>query len=194
MVPATKGSPLINNLRICSAVSVVRVVVCVIVCVIALCSVLAVPEASGQDARPFPPENTFLVGIGALPGLGVQLGYVSPGRTYTREALLFGNVIPRNSGSGYVAVAIGGTVRIIGVGEALGFIRPKVYDLDVGVRLGPALVFEFDESRDDKNQRFNIAAEPFVRLSRKIRSNRTWFAEAGLIRPGIRIGLWLGLG
>src|SRR5690606_7375522 len=52
--------------------------------------------------------DNFLIGVGTLPGVGLQGMYLAPGRMYTREALLMGSVLPRGSeGSVHVGVAIG---------------------------------------------------------------------------------------
>lgn len=162
-----------------------------------LVAVATALPATAQQGIPFPPENTVLIGVGGLPGLGAMAGYVAPARMYTREAVVYGDVIPSirgRDGSAYVAVVIGGALRIIGTGETLGFIPPKKYDIDIGIRLGPSLVFEFEESRADKNKRFNVAAEPFLRFARKLgKQQRTFFAEGGLIRPTLRFGIWIGM-
>lgn len=163
---------------------------------IALLLGMVAPAPALAQESSFPPSSTVMAGIGGLPGLGVAVGYVAPGRMYTREAMVFGDaIIPRRTGDGsaYVAVVIGGSLRFIGIGETLGFLPPKKYDIDVGLRIGPSLVFEFDESRADKNKRFNIAAEPFARFARKLGPRqRTFYVEGGLIRPTLRIGIWFG--
>lgn len=167
----------------------------VVICLLVIIGL--VPRAHAQQGIPFPPENTVLAGVGGLPGAGAMVGYVSPKRMYTREAVVYGVVIPSirgRDGSAYVGVVIGGALRIIGTGETLGLIPPKKYDIDIGIRLGPALVFEFDESRADKNKRFNVAAEPFLRIARNLgKSQRTFYVEGGLIRPSLRLGIWFGI-
>ncbi len=168
-----------------------------VVVIVVLATFTPVGITTAQERNPFPPQNTVLLAVGGLPGLGAMAGYVSPARTYTREAVVYGNVIipiGEREGSAYIAAVIGGSLRLIGVGETLGFLPPKKFDIDVGVRLGPSLVFEFEESQAEKNKRFNIAAEPFARYARKMgKRQRTFYAEAGLIRPTLRIGIWLGI-
>lgn len=144
-------------------------------------------------AQPTPDElvpggDNVLVGAGVLPGLGLQAVYIAAGRMYTREALLLGNVIPqRVDGSLHAAAAIGAAVRIVGSLETLGMARPRAYDIHVGIRLGPGLRFGFDEDRSDRNQRFSLLFEPFVRYTRHWR--RMVYVEAGGARPTIRAGV-----
>src|SRR5690606_40465591 len=116
--------------------------------------------------------------------------YLAPGRMYTREALLMGSVLPRGSeGSVHVGVAIGGALRVVGALEALGMTRPRMFDVHVGLRVGPGLRFGFEELRADRNQRFNLVFEPFVRYTRNV--GRMIYFEAGLARPALRVGVLL---
>lgn len=135
-----------------------------------------------------PGGNNVLLGIAGYPGIGVQATYVAPGRMYTREAVFLADVSRFTStGSSQIAVAIGASLRIVGSLEVLGMARPRTYDVHVGTRIGPGLRFGFDEDRPDRNQRFNLIFEPFVRLT--IAPRRLVYFEAGLARPKIRVGI-----
>lgn len=153
-------------------------------------SILVAPAAIGQTRASNelqPAANNVLLGIGALPGIGMQATYIAAGQMYTREALFYADVSKLNPrGSTQVAVAIGASMRIVKSLEVLGLSRPRLYDVHLGVRIGPGLLFGFDEERADRNQRFNLVVEPFVRytLSRR----RLFYIEAGLSRPNVRIG------
>lgn len=150
------------------------------------------PSCAAQTATDelVPGGNNVLLGLAAYPGIGMQASYVAPGRMYTREAVFLGDVSRFTStGSSQIAVVIGASLRIIGSLEVLGMTRPRSYDVHVGTRIGPGLRFGFDEDRPDRNQRFNLIFEPFVRLT--IAPRRLVYFEAGLARPKIRVGLKL---
>jgi hypothetical protein len=135
-------------------------------------------------------SNNVLVGFATLPGIGVQATYVAPGRMYTREALLISDLSRLGSKrSSQVAVAIGGAIRIIGSLEVLGMARPRRYDIHAGVRIGPGLLFRFAEDKADRNRRFSLTFEPFVRYT--ISLKRLFYIEAGVTRPNIRLGFKL---
>ncbi len=158
-----------------------------------LAAVLTVGTAGAQDdGRGYlvPDANNVLVAIAAGPGVGVEASYVAPGRMYTREATLLADISRFDSaGSSQVAVTIGGSWRIVGSLETLGMARPRRFDVHLGVRVGPGLLFRFNEERADRNQRFNLVFEPFIRYT--LRGRRLLFAEAGLSRPKLRIGIKL---
>ena len=137
-----------------------------------------------------PGGNNVLLGLAGYPGIGVQASYVAPGRMYTREAVFLGDVSRFTStGSSQIAVVIGASLRIIGSLEVLGMARPRTYDVHIGTRIGPGLRFGFKEDRPDRNQRFNLIFEPFVRLT--IAPRKLVYFEAGLARPKIRVGIKL---
>ena len=65
--------------------------------------------------------------------------------------------------------------------------RPRRFDVHFGARIGPGLLFRFDEDRPDRNQRFNLTFEPFIRYT--LSRNRLFYVEAGVTRPHIRAGI-----
>lgn len=136
-------------------------------------------------------EEEFLqLGLGILPGAGLQAGYVDQKRMYTRDAAFYGHIQPgvfENDGSAQVSAAIGFSLRIIGLLETVNAINERTYDIDVGVRLGPGLTFAFDETPLQKNQRFSLTLEPVLRLSRGQNRYR-YYLETGIVRPSIRFG------
>ena len=155
--------------------------------------VLVAPTALGQSRALG--DDVLMLGIGAIPGLGIQAGYVAPRTLYTREALLYVDAKPFSGkeGSVQIAVVIGGSARIIGIAETLGAVGQRRFDLDFGLRLGPGLTFQFEQTRSSKNQRFSLAFEPFLRFSSVLGPRRHYYVEAGVIRPLIRAGVLLRL-
>jgi len=81
----------------------------------------------------------------------------------------------------------------MGIGRTIGNADYRGWDLDVGVRIGPGLLFEFRESRADKNRRFNLFVEPFARVVARP-GGTTFFAELGGQRPVLRAGFWIPAG
>ena len=134
--------------------------------------------------------DNVLIGIAGLPGIGVEATYIAPGRMYTREAVLYADLSRFDSkASSQVAATIGASIRIVGALEVLGMARPRRYDVHVGVRIGPGLLFRFDEDKADRNQRFSLVLDPFVRYTLSLK--RLVYVEAGVSRPNIRMGIKL---
>lgn len=146
-------------------------------------------------AQPIPPDRgqVLQAGLAAMPGLGMQLGYVSPRSIYTLEGLLYLDAAPSfagGEGNVQLSIAFGSAFRITGLIRTLGN-APISYDLDVGMRLGPGLLFTQRETRAQKNQQFGLFLEPFFRLISAFGTRRFFFGEAGLHRPFFRAGLWI---
>lgn len=145
-----------------------------------------------------PPRGAYVqAGLGAVPGAGIQVAYLSLRSFYTREVVLYADVSPSfggGEGSVQPAASIGASLRILGTLRTVGNTVYGGYDVDVGLRLGPGLLFPFKESREAKNQRFSLFLEPFARLTRRLPSGRLFFAEAGVQRPLFRAGFLFPLG
>ena len=132
-------------------------------------------------------------GPAGLPGLGFQVGYVAAQDFFTREITVVADLSSfRSDGNVHTAIAVGGAVRILGIARTIGNTDYRGFDLDLGVRVGPGLLFEFRESRAAKNRRFNLFLEPFVRWSTRAR-RALLFVEAGVQRPVLRAGFWIAL-
>ena len=163
-------------------------------CIVAgalLFALTPVIPAAGQGGR-LPSLRQLQVGLGAVPGIGIQAGYVAPRSFYTIEGMLYTDAVPGFSGgegSVQVSAGIGAALRPLGILRTFGETNYP-YDLDVGLRFGPGLFFAFNETRVSKNQRFSLFLEPFVRFSTRLASGRMVFAEAGIQRPLLRAGLW----
>lgn len=148
---------------------------------------LAAPPATAQP-------SFVQVGAGALPGAGVAAGYVAPSRFYTVEGVAYAHRAPAfdAGGDALVAAGVGGALRI---GEALRIVlgTGAGYEVDAGVRFGPGLFFKAEETRADKNQRFRLIFDPFVRVAVPLPRQWALFAEAGAQRPALRAGVWVPL-
>ncbi|BBM68182.1 hypothetical protein RmaAA213_00280 [Rhodothermus marinus] len=145
-------------------------------------------------AQPVPPDRgrVLQAGLAAAPGLGVQLGYISPRSIYTLEGIFYLDTAPSfagGEGNTQLSLAFGSAFRITGLIRTMGN-APILYDLDVGLRLGPGLLFTPGETRAQKNQQFGLFLEPFFRFVSAFGTRRFFFGEAGLHRPFFRAGLW----
>lgn len=155
---------------------------------------LALPfqTAEAQDAAA---PLRLQLGLGLFPDAGVQVGFVAPRGVYTTEGVLYADATSPFSYERRrvrAAGAVGGAVRLVGV---VNYFReqPLPYHVDLGLRLGPGLRFKTQETRAEKNQRFRLIFEPFLRFTYAFERGWTAFAEAGSARPYLRAGLWLRL-
>ncbi len=136
------------------------------------------------------------VGLGAVPGLGLQAGYVAPRSVITTEGMLYVDVTPSfggGEGSVQISAGIGGALRPLRLARLLTGADPPSYDLDFGLRFGPGLFFAFNETRARKNQRFSLFLDPYARFSSALNTRRTFFIEAGIQRPILRAGIWVDI-
>ena len=147
---------------------------------------LSVP-VSGQAL----PGTYFLVGPAALPGAGITVSSIKVGRFVTREASFSVGYRSSRQGSLRTVGTLGGAVRILGARQTF-FSEPRrSLDLDVGFRLGPAILFRFEETAIEKNKRFTLVADPFVRIA--LQSRALFSLELGIHRPALRAAIWLPL-
>lgn len=151
------------------------------------------PAGSAGQARQAPAYAQ--VGLGAVPGAGLQAGYISAQRFYTVEGILQASAEPTfagGDGTVQAAAAVGGALRVLGA-VRLFTGQPPRYDLDVGLRFGPGLGFKPDETPADANRRFRLFFEPFARGLWWVGGGAALFGEVGPARPIVRGGLWLRL-
>lgn len=148
-------------------------------------------NVSAQDTR----APYLQIGAGILPGIGVQAGYIGPRGFYTVESILYVDGSPRfagGEGSIQVAGGLGGAIRILGILRTVGSPGYVGRDFDVGLRIGPSLFFTVGESSRGENP-FSLFLEPFLRATSNFDGNRIFFAELGIQRPFLRVGVWLNL-
>jgi hypothetical protein len=152
-----------------------------------LLAVATVPGAASQAV-----EGTYLVwGPAAVPGVGIGLGVVDLGRFASKEAGLTVEYRPAGRGGVRTIATLGGAVRLLGSRQTVLQLPQALLDVDVGIRLGPALLFRFDETTLQRRKRFALIADPFVRIG--IQRAGLFSLELGLHRPLIRAGFWIAL-
>lgn len=156
-------------------------------------AVNCLPAAQRTSAQAIRFSDTIQLGAGALPGVGVQVGYLDVGDIFTREATVYGHLRPRFGSDDeelQVSAGVGVALRIIGGLETLTLINPRIWDLHVGMRFGPSLLFRRNETLAEKNQRFSLFLDPMIRFTLS-RGRQTYFLEGGVQKPTIRAGVWL---
>ena len=153
--------------------------------------------APAQSFGSEPLERSVQVGPAVLPGLGLQASYIQPRSFYTTESAFYVNASPPFIGgesSLLISGGFGGSLRILGGLTTLEMANYEGYQLDLGLRFGPALRFVLgDETRTQKNTRVRLFLEPFTRFTWQVEGGRTLFAEIGMHDPFLRAGFWLFL-
>ena len=133
-------------------------------------------------------------GLAAVGGVGVQIGFVNAKDFVTREVTVLADLLTAvdpESGNNQVVVTIGGALRLFGFERTIGNEAYRGYDVDLGFRIGPGLSFSTRETRSEKNKRFRLFLEPYVRISVSTRLIKILFLEAGTTRPCVRLGTWI---
>lgn len=153
---------------------------------VSLVALVLLSTASGAQPR-------LQAGLAAGPGAGVQLNYVSVHSVYTVETAFYGELQPRRSRTSVVASGgVGVSFRPLGALRVVGQ-ADFGYDLDLGVRFGPSLLFRHRATRSDKNKQFRLFLDPFLRVVKPRSGGGAFYAEVGPLRPVLRLGLWLRL-
>lgn len=131
------------------------------------------------------------VGPALLPGIGLGITSVDVGRFVTREVAVAAGYRSSRDGSVRTVAAIGGALRLLGARQTVLALPRGALDLDIGFRLGPAILFRFEETAIDKGKRFTLIGDPFVRVA--VRGSLLFSAELGIHRPALRLGVWIPL-
>lgn len=157
---------------------------------------LALPAgAAAQMGAGESGQRLVQIGPAALPGLGAQAGYILPRSFYTLESTFYANISPQfaqGEGNLLVSGGIGGALRILGAITTLELSNYEGYQLDVGLRFGPAVRFILgEETLEQKNTRARLFLEPFSRFAWQLDNGQILFAEIGTQRPFLRGGLWV---
>ncbi len=148
-------------------------------------------SAHAQEAG----QRYIQAGIGVIPGVGLQGGYMMPASFYTVEGTLYVDGSPSfagGQGSIQLSGGLGGAVRVLGIIRAVGSPGYQNRDFDVGLRFGPSLFFTMGESSRDENP-FSLFLEPFLRATSSLGRDHIFFAELGVQRPILRAGIWFDL-
>ena len=174
-----------------------RTLFSVLVSRLALLILCVTQPAAAQGEGALPLQSQLQVGVGAIPGIGLEGGYVSPRSFFTVESILYVDASPPfagGEGNLQLSLGLGGAIRTFSIARTLG--NPSTYaraDFDVGLRFGPALFFSTQETRADKNQRFRLFLEPYVRFATRLQGGRVIFVSAGTQRPLLRAGFLFNL-
>lgn len=162
---------------------------------VALVSLSTAPAAQGRlvgrDARVYGGvglgKGVGVIGIGSSPVLDV----------FTREATL--RLVYRLPGDTDTARLVGSAslgvglrlLRVASIARARGI---PTGDLDIGLRVGPTFAAALGTPSEGQRARaFAVAADPFVRATRRVRG-REAFVELGGQAPLLRAGLSSRLG
>jgi hypothetical protein len=141
--------------------------------------------ASGQQLQ---------AGLAGLPGAGLQIGYIDNQSWYTAEGILYADASRGffgGDGNIQASLGVGGSIRIFGIARILTG-ADYAYDIDAGLRFGPSLYFAPEGTPEALNP-FRLFVEPFGRYVTRIGTRTHFFAEAGMQRPLLRVGLWVGM-
>ncbi|NNE69130.1 MAG: hypothetical protein HKN29_02075 [Rhodothermales bacterium] len=151
-----------------------------------LCVVIAaaLPATAQVPDRPY-----LIVGPALLPGVGLNITSVDVGRFVTREVAFAAGYRSSRDGSVRTVATIGGAFRLIGARHTVLQTPRRSLDVDLGFRLGPAILFRFEETAIDKNKRFTLIGDPFLRVA--LQTSVLISAELGIHRPAIRLGVWI---
>jgi len=166
-------------------------------CVLALtaCAAALLFIAPGVLARQTAPEGIYLqAGLAGVGGYGASVGLVGARRMHTREAHLVSELDPllrKSTEQVRMALLLGSSLRVFGVERTVGNVGYRGYDVDVGIRAGPALSFSSRDNTVARNSRFSLLLEPAVRISHVRPGGRIWFLDVGTIKPAVRIGVWI---
>lgn len=155
---------------------------------------IALALAASAAAQTPETDGTLQLGVGILPGLGAQVGYLRPGPFLVTEGIVFVDGVPGflgGEGNVQVSLGAGAAVRTLGVARLFSEESFRGYDVDFGARFGPALTFRTSETRAEKNQRFSLFFDPYLRFVSRFNDRFVVFAEAGAQRPLVRGGLWV---
>ncbi len=143
---------------------------------------------------PLAAHGQVQAGLAGWPGLGAQVSYINLHSMYTLEAgvqLDYDAFASRRAL--YVGGFVGAAILPLSIWRTIGQ-ADYGYDLDLGVRFGPSLVFVEQPTRADKNQQFSLFIDPYLRYRKRVgQARRTIYVEVGPVRPVFRVGFWLGV-
>lgn len=159
------------------------------------CAVVGAGAATEPAQAQAQPASQVQLGVAGAPSVGLQFGFIPQRRFYNIETISHASYRPPFFGGDhnlYFSAGFGASLRIMGVVD---FVRddPTPYDVDVGLRLGPGLQFKPNETLADRNRRFFLFLEPFVRYAFQMEGGQILFAELGAQQPFLRVGIWLSL-
>lgn len=132
--------------------------------------------------------------LSTMGGNGAQIGLVSARTVYTREVMVLSDLDPlwRDiDRRARVVVLPGISLRMFGFERLIGGAAYRGFDVDIGLRAGPGLTFDTDETSAERDRRFELVVEPFLRLTSAGSGRLAWLLEIGSTRPALRFGVWI---
>ena len=129
-------------------------------------------------------------GLGLWRGVGVHLVHIQVRSTYTLEiSTSIDTEFWQDRNPIYLSSGLGAALRPLGMLREIGQ-ADYPYDIYVGVRFGPALIFQKNPTRAEKNRQFGLFLDPFLRYIKPF-GERVAFIEIGSQRPSLRLGIWI---
>lgn len=151
----------------------------------------ALPETRRPPSEPWGAQ--IQSALSTLGGNGLQVGVVSARSVYTREVIVLADLDPLwrdTDRRARVVLMPGMAVRLFGFERLIGGAAYRGFDIDVGLRAGPGLSFDTEETVEERNRRFELVIEPFLRLTSAQSDRIAWLLELGSTRPALRFGIW----
>jgi len=156
------------------------------------------PASAQEVEREIPlaaPWGTHIqVAVGTLGGNGLQMGIVSARTVYTREVMVLADLDPlgrETDRRARIVLMPAISLRMFGFERLIGGAAYRGFDVDLGLRAGPGLSFDTDETVEERNRRFELVIEPFLRLTAAQVRQLAWMLEIGSTRPALRFGVWI---
>lgn len=132
--------------------------------------------------------------LATLTGNGLQIGALSARTVYTREVMVLADLDPLwrdTPRRARVVLMPAVSLRLFGFERLVGGAAYRGFDVDLGLRAGPGLSFAANETTEERNRRFELVIEPFLRLTMATGRRMTWLVEVGSARPSFRLGMWI---
>jgi len=113
---------------------------------------------------------------------------------YTTEVVVLSDLDPlwrTTDRRARVVVMPGISLRMLGFERLIGGAAYRGFDIDIGLRAGPGLTFDTEETSAERDRRFELVLEPFLRFTSAQSGRLSWLLELGSTRPAFRVGIWV---
>ncbi|MDA0379113.1 MAG: hypothetical protein O2899_06435 [Bacteroidetes bacterium] len=159
-----------------------------------LAALLVVPVQAQERTIGEPFGTRLQLALAGMGGRGLQVGVLSAHTVYTREMQVLTDLEPLLRDvdrQARVVLLPGVSLRLFGFERLVGGAGYRGFDIDAGFRAGPGLTFSGNETEADRNRRFELVLEPFLRITAAQTARLAWLVELGSTRPALRVGVWL---
>ena len=159
-----------------------------------LLSVPTPPAVAQVQADRAPWGSQIQVAAATLGGNGMEVGVVSARSVYTREIMILADLEPLwrpSQGQARVVLMPALSLRLLGFERLIGGAAYRGMDVDIGLRAGPGLSFAGNETLEERNRRFELVLDPFLRVTSVHTRSLAWLLEIGSSRPALRLGVWI---